>query len=1821
MKKVDSGEFYSAKQDNVFSEYKPYRAEEYYSAEFSRTPKEINRYNESFNNEGVQSTKSESSESLDANDIRRQYDNLSRTDSAETTDTTASTSGSGANAPTSGANVSQTANTALSGATATAGGATAGATAVAAVVIVSAAVTGGFVADFNSYIENFTGADYVAITVDMDEILSQADKSYGLSADNFSIELSDGSATRKIALVGGKHSYLLTGLQPDKTYTYNFVCNNPSLGSNSNCCSQTFTTLSVGEPECVLDELNNYVVYDEVSQSASVFYSVYLSDYERKYAESTLYLCSSEQTDLSDIKHTVYSDDALDGNNFFMGEVDGVTCDELYLYVVGERETEYGAEPVELFSYKFNIELPEEWQTAKSPAFEVDESSEVLSCLPDRLSVSGSISDFNDSYTYFAYIGQYGEGGTALSEREEVALSIDRNNMTFSLESGAYYGVKNYKYVICARDGEGNEATVYDSGLKPFTASQDYGASYIKVEPADAVYDYTAEKITVTVDPEFTSEYSNYSYKLEVTNSRGEVYGEYTGTGVAVIEITDFTGLDNINLKYYDIGEFAGGEVEYAVRYTTAFVEFGYIFLGIGTSVISGQPDKITVCGHLEKINEAFTYSAYVVQYAEDGTALCERQEVPLEIFDTTMGYALECGAYYGVKTFRYVIYTQDNVGNEVTVFDSGERPFVSEQTYQASYTKVEPENATIEYGESGVTITVDPEFTSEYSNYSYKLVITNSLGEVFGEYTGTGAAVIEIEDYVGLDEIIFTYYDLGEFASGERVFASHSTTGITGQAYFTVADSSVEAICLPDGITVNGSIEKFNKNYTYYAYIEQYDNYGVALCESQEAAISIDTENMTYRLECGVCYGVKNYKFVVFTLDEDENQIIVYDGGINAFTASQDYSASYTKVEPENATIEYGESGVTITVDPEFTSEYSNFSYKLVITNSLGDVFGEYTGTGVAVIEIEDYVGLDEINFTYYDLGEFASGEMSFASHTTTGITGQAYFAVDDSSEEEICLPDGITVNGSIEKFNKNYIYYAYIEQYNDYGVALCESQEASLSIDTENMTYCLESGVCYGVKNYKFVVFTLDENENEIIVYDGGINAFTASQDYSASYTKVEPENATIEYGESGVTITVDPEFTSEYGNYSYKLEVTNSLGEVFGEYTGTGAAVIEIADYVGLDEINFTYYDLGEFASGEMLFASHTTTGITGQAYFAVDDSSEEEICLPDGITVNGSIENLNRFYTYYAYIEQYNDDGVALCESQEAAITIDTENMTYCLESGVCYGVKNYKFVVFALDEDENQIIVYDGGIKAFTASQDYSATYTKVEPADAGIEYSESGVTITVDPEFTSEYGNYSYKLEVTNSLGEVYGEYTGTGVAEIEIEDCVGLDEINFTYYDLGEFASGETAFASHSTEGVAFCVPEVRFAEAYGFNGQYFTLSYSCDMIYDYAQASMDIEISDGVNVYVKHVESVSAEGVIVLDNIEGEPGNVTVSGTLSFKDNQSDGETRSVSVNPAEYAMNYSFEVTKVLADVSGYSVEKMLVTLNFDYQLPEGYKIKITDTANSLDKTVELTDEYSFSDLEISADVNLTVQVTDGDGNAWGEPETVAISKSAAGAEYVSPTMSCSNPFEAVVTYNADGTVNIYRQIIPDAYGRDTVSDDERVYYNAYLQGYYLNSDGAVYTEGYDVIGRGKYASIENIPKQNYFLIYYMMFDYNGVSYVMYAEMPSGSVETVYDCASVTAGVSGGQTTLTVSVSASGRIANKIIIDGVEYEYDDYSDESAYGLTLVLDGEVSVGEAIILFTKQGDNYDTYVESGEITMKGSKYDEHTVTVIAEYA
>ena len=614
--------------------------------------------------------------------------------------------------------------------------------------------------------------------------------------------------------------------------------------------------------------------------------------------------------------------------------------------------------------------------------------------------------------------------------------------------------------------------------------------------------------------------------------------------------------------------------------------------------------------------------------------------------------------------------------------------------------------------------------------------------------------------------------------------------------------------------------------------------------------------------------------------------------------------------------------------------------------------------------------------------------------------------------------------------------------------------------------------------------------------------------------------------------------------------------------------------------------------------------------------VDEGSEALVNMPDRISVSGTLTAYDPGTSFGVYLNQYDAMGNLLCAAHEATLSIDAETMTYTVDGSAYYGVATYEYILYALNDANEIVPVYESTAKNYTATQEFLGSYTRVLPQNATVEYYNDHITVSVRPDFTTDVANtFYYKLQVTNSAGVVFGEYAGQGEAIFEIYDYAGLDVLRFVYYDCGSFPNREVEYDVHIEEGVAFCVPSISLSSDYGFNGQYFTLSYICDMVYDYANASLDLSIDlttdDGITSTVKHLDGVEASGVVILDNLTGAPGNISVTATLLFKDNQSDGATHTLSSGTSVYTMDYRFSVTGVYADISQ-GASTIPVVMKFDCQLPSTYSISIKDKENEIDLLIAPMNEFYFDEIPMNYDSTLTVQVVDKEGNPFGPASTYTVSQSNAFTNYTVPFMYCVNPGDAVVTYNDDGTINIYRKI-------DFSSDDSRIYYNAFIyNSSEIDADGrTVYTGAYDCIGRDTYAVLENLPLQDYFFHYYTMFAYEGVDYIISMDWPSGGVIISENPGTAAVSQSGDSTTVQITISDYGKIDDKILCDGTEYTYTTYTGTHDTEPTLVIDGEETLSEVVIFFTDYDSNYDAY--STEIVLKGNRYRATTITV--EYA
>ena len=800
-------------------------------------------------------------------------------------------------------------------------------------------------------------------------------------------------------------------------------------------------------------------------------------------------------------------------------------------------------------------------------------------------------------------------------------------------------------------------------------------------------------------------------------------------------------------------------------------------------------------------------------------------------------------------------------------------------------------------------------------------------------------------------------------------------------------------------------------------------------------------------------------------------------------------------------------------------------------------------------------------------------------------------------------------------------------------------KANEVNNSIETENYSINIENNQSIKLQKgkQKYLITGLEPSTSYKYTLDcPDLKLGGSSTVYSDTFTTSENIEVSGVYDERNCSIVFDE--ASKSATYSFSLYLSDYEKQyenvsLYLTYEAVDQAS-DIGNYIALydvmDEDNYFkneivdlrykdvfMYMIGDKVDGtsnnDLLFSHHVEIdypshwGVDEIPAFEVKASSEIDRSSPTQVKLQGEFTRYDDSYDLMCRVSLYDENDASLLEDAITPLQVGTSSYSFSLDAR--YGTKKYKYVIYTLDKNNNEIILYTSPLISYTASQAYQASYTKVEPKDASITYFSDHVEIEVNPSFTSDYDNFEYRLEVLNSSYQVCGYYQGTENAIITINNVEVLDEINFIYYDIGHFPNKDVTYNSYSySSGKEFCLPTIQMGEALGFDGTNFTLDYSISIADTYVIESIDLVVNDGTTDYTKNILSPAKTGTIALDHVEGALGEVGITLQLKFKDNQNDNNSHSLSSQATSYTMNYEFEVTKTIADNSIEDATTLPIDLYFNYRLPTSYSISIKDEANAVDITTGLAESYYLNTITPSSDINLVVQPLDESSNPVLQATTIHISSEEAKSIFESTRYSlyAVNPGDALITYNDDGTINMYRKT-------NFSCEDTRISLNAFI--YETSSTGedgkTTYQNGHDSIESNGYSIIEDIPSNMYIFNYYIYLDYENVRYISFMEYPSGTAGPSESIGSYEVSTASGENTIKVNISSYGYLENRIVVNGVEYQFTTYTSmtDSTASLTLP---EEEITSIKVYFTEYGSSYETI--ASEIPIKGNKFKEYTL-------
>ncbi|MDY4849191.1 MAG: hypothetical protein SO176_02900 [Bacilli bacterium] len=617
--------------------------------------------------------------------------------------------------------------------------------------------------------------------------------------------------------------------------------------------------------------------------------------------------------------------------------------------------------------------------------------------------------------------------------------------------------------------------------------------------------------------------------------------------------------------------------------------------------------------------------------------------------------------------------------------------------------------------------------------------------------------------------------------------------------------------------------------------------------------------------------------------------------------------------------------------------------------------------------------------------------------------------------------------------------------------------------------------------------------------------------------------------------------------------------------------------------------------------------------------IDGSSISPSFTPFSVSISGITTNYDDQYEFFAFFSTYSSDGAYLSEMIDAPITFiphdDDSNYTFIINTEVEYGIASFTFNMGYINEENVNITTYSSEHIAYNENQDvYLASFDKKGIDETNITYKDDSVLIELKTNFTSDYDNYSYHVDLVDDNNQILSNYQGKGDAYFEIIGDQNLGNLRLIYQEVASFRDGEHILATYETDRKLITNPIVTIGEVQ-FNGQYFFVDYRCLMNYDYGQASMNINLENNNEVIGEYVVTEMKEsGTIIFDPNPNEYGLTNMTIRLDFVDFV-EIKHKTFTFSNIDLSYSYSFEGASIdISPIFGEIPPYVSGYIKSSYTLPNDYTINIRNDDGSINISNPISENVFVNTIPYRESTTLSISILNENGEVYLDNISVTINPVDAYMNYASPFSNCVSPYDAVVTYNDDGTINIYRDCSFVKIDNPNISFNAMIYSS-------VSDDSATeektYTNRYDCYVEDKYAIIENIPFTDYIFEYRYELMYNNVTYICEKTTPSGTIKNYTDRVKVETSVTTEKTLFSIYNDSNSLIyfIDYIKVDGVEYNFESFESNysSEYHLTIM--NEVHVNEVTLMVSDYQSNYDNLASL--ITLKGNRNYELVVSVI----
>ena len=464
----------------------------------------------------------------------------------------------------------------------------------------------------------------------------------------------------------------------------------------------------------------------------------------------------------------------------------------------------------------------------------------------------------------------------------------------------------------------------------------------------------------------------------------------------------------------------------------------------------------------------------------------------------------------------------------------------------------------------------------------------------------------------------------------------------------------------------------------------------------------------------------------------------------------------------------------------------------------------------------------------------------------------------------------------------------------------------------------------------------------------------------------------------------------------------------------------------------------------------------------------------------------------------------------------------------------------------------------------TIQHEYTATYNQLNASDVIINYDDPNYYIlTFDTGFdNSSDSRLSYKIILTDTNTDEKYIYEGTdSVATINVLSSVTA--LSITYENIGIYNGIERVFETVDMPGI------LEISEISIDINDNLTLSaideYQLSLVINSNFVSE--EVYNSLTLFITYDDASSNE-IIIDDVVVNEVMNINVSVpefcssfTIDYELDLlgANGHNPRIISGTKDFMLESSFELVRIHADTNDYFNVKFIFKYHF---VDEETTIAVKDSISSTVTTKYEGADYIETSLDVSSSQQeFTYYLSDLNGLAKGPETAVVINTATVTGEY---NFQYVNPGDAIVTFNDDGTMNIYLNTVFE-------TEDADIFY---LIRYTDFDAGTIY----DIKYTESIAYLENIPFSNYGIEYYVYKTIDGIDYQLYSVFVSGGIEITYDniCHAE------------IQVDGAGNI-------GVYISYDDYRTVNPESFVLTIDGvkhQISSSDIIL----NGNIYEIY-------------------------